>query len=410
MSTLNEKRTTVSVIKGNSPEKMIREAVHRLGGMERFVGKGDVVFIKPNMVSEQPPPVTTPPDRVAIVTRMCFEAGAERVLVGDMPAIGNETTSRKVTAKLAMDQAVEAAGGEIVYLDQEKEVDIDLPEGKVLKSIQIPGILLKADTVINIPVLKTHLMTVVTCCIKNWHGIVPDQWKERHHRSDLHHKLVDLFTIVKPKLNLVDAIQGMEGQGPCWGDPKTLNLIIASEDPVAADAVASAVVGIDPFDVPTTYLGHVRGVGVGDLQQIEILGEPIERVTTKFKRASFEVSGVIEEFDVYEGGMCLEGCKSNLRVAFDILKGLGTLDEVRKRGKKFAFAIGKDPVIPPLDQIDADAIFIVGDCAIEGTTKERLLSQNKKKVVVDLGCPPVGWVTLYGKILQECGIDFEAVY
>jgi hypothetical protein len=222
--------------------------------------------------------------------------------------------------------------------------------------------------------------------------------------------LVDLFTIVRPKLNVVDAIQGMGGQGPCWGDPKDLNLIIASDDPVAADAVASAVIGIDPFEVPTTYLGHVRGIGVGDLKRIEILGEAIEKVRKRFERASFEVTGVIEEFDVYEGGMCLEGCKTNLRVAFDILNGTGIIDEIRKQGKKFAFAIGKNPVIPPIEDIDADAIFIVGDCAIQGTTKERLLSQNKKKVVIDLGCPPIGWVTLYGKILEECGIEYEAVY
>jgi uncharacterized protein (DUF362 family) len=149
METAKGKKSKVSIIKGDSPEKMIREAVASLGGMGHFVKKGDVVFIKPNMVSEQPPPVTTPPDRVAIVVRMCFEAGAERVLVGDMPAIGNETTSRKVTAKLAMDQA---AVGEIVYLDQEKEVDVNLPDCKVLKQIQIPEILLNVDTVINMPV------------------------------------------------------------------------------------------------------------------------------------------------------------------------------------------------------------------------------------------------------------------
>jgi len=402
----------VSVIKGNSPEKMFREAVDRLGGMGRFVRKGELVFVKPNMVSDQAPPATTPSEFVTIVTRMCLEMGAECVLVGDMPAIGEDTTSRKAMTNLGMDKAVRAAGGKVVYLDEEKEVDIDLPEGQVLKRIQIPEILLKADTVINMPMLKTHLMTVITCCIKNWHGIVPDKWKESFHRTDLHQKLVDLFTILRPKLNLIGAIQGEEGQGPCWGDPKDLNLVIASEDPVAGDAVASAVIGIDPFEVSTTYLGHVRGIGIGDLKQIEILGEPIEKVTTKFRRASTEVFGVIEEFPVYEGGVCLEGCKTNLRCVFDILKGTGTIDEIRKRGKKFAFVIGKTPVVPPIDQIDAEVIFIVGDCGVEGSTEEQLLSQNqnKKKVVVVSGCPPIGWTILYAKVLEECGIEFQAVY
>jgi hypothetical protein len=223
---------------------------------------------------------------------------------------------------------------------------------------------------------------------------------------------VDLFTILRPKLNLIGAIEAEEGQGPCWGEPKDLNLIIASEDPVAADAVASADIDIDPFEVSTTYLGHVRGIGVGDLNQIEILGEPIEKVRTKFKRASPEVFGVIEEFPVYEGGVCLEGCKTNLRCVFDVLIGTATLDEIRKKGKRFAFAIGKTPVVPPIEQIDADVLFIVGDCAVESTTKEGMLSQDqrKKKVVAVPGCPPIGWTTLYAKILEECGMEFEAVY
>jgi hypothetical protein len=108
--------------------------------------------------------------------------------------------------------------------------------------------------------------------------------------------------------------------------------------------------------------------------------------------------------------MCLEGCKSNIRVALDILNGTGMIEEVRKRGKKFAFVGGKNPVIPPIDEIEADTIIVVGDCAVQGTVRERLLSQRKRTVLVDLGCPPVGLVTIYGKVLEACGLDFEAVY
>jgi len=415
---INKKaQSIVSIVKGDRINKMVREAVALLG--QQFVKSGDVVLIKPNLVSAQPPPITTRPEIVKTLVQMCLEAGAAKVLVGDSPAIGVGTTSRKVITASGMDKAVTEVGGKIIYFDEEESKEIEVHKGKVLNKIRVPSCILESNVIIDVPVLKIHLQTVFTGAIKNWHGLLYDQQKELYHRSDINQKLVDIHTVIKSDLVVFDAITGIEGQGPCWGTEVPMNLIMAANDPVSADAVASAVIGIDPFDVPTTYLAHYRKVGNGLLKNIKIVGKQIEEVKRIFKRATCELNGVIDEFEIFEGGTCLEGCKANLRVAFD---AINSSDEkkniIRKANKKVGFIIGRRPAILTypdyLSRIKSDILFLIGDCVIEATTELRSFTQQYKKggrkVILDLGCPPIGWITTYGKIIKEYGIPFEELY
>ncbi len=409
-----KEKSVVSIVQGKDINKMVRDAVNMLE--KKFVKKGDVVLLKPNIVSAQHWPITTNPEILRALIEMSFEAGAAKVLVGDNPAIGIGTTSRKVLRESGIEQVVLEAGAEPIYFDEEESKIIDVPEGVVFHKVEVPARILDCNVIINVPVVKTHLMTTFTGAIKNWHGVLYDHQKEIHHRSDINQKLVDLHTVVKPDLIVFDGLIAMEGQGPCWGKPVPMDIIMASADTVASDAVACAIMDIEPFEVPTTYLAHQRGIGEGRLDHIKIVGKQIAEVKRHFEMPTCELANVIEGFEVFEGGACLPGCKGNLRVCFDAIKGTpDVLKRILETKKKIGFVIGRTPSIPELEKLDHDIIFIFGDCAFQSTEALRTFTQKyrkggKKVVVVDHGCPPVGWVTTYGKVLEQFGIPFEELY
>jgi uncharacterized protein (DUF362 family) len=150
---------------------------------------------------------------------------------------------------------------------------------------------LKLDGIINFPKLKTHVLTTLTCAVKNLFGLQQGGSKSYHHvrvgndPERFSHLLLDIYLAIKPQvaLNIVDGIVGMEGEGPTSGDPVRLGLIIAGADALAVDMVASAVIGWDPLDVGTNYLAVGRGLGPKSLEEIEVLGLSIEEVVTPFK-------------------------------------------------------------------------------------------------------------------------------
>ncbi len=161
-----------------------------------------------------------------------------------------------------------------------KEVDV---EGEVIDKILFSREALEADVLINLPKLKTHSFTIYTGAIKNMFGLIPHGLRLKCHREhiwneDFSRALVDIFNIRKPDLNIMDAIVAMEGEGPSSGNPKNLNLILASQDAVALDAVAGKIIGLEPTDVFTTWQSHRRGLGVGKLSLIKIEGEKLKEV------------------------------------------------------------------------------------------------------------------------------------
>ena len=163
---------------------------------------------------------------------------------------------------------------------------MESPQGRAFKRFTMATAVLSADVVINLPKLKTHALALFTGGVKNLLGCLPGLHKgQMHLRAQqpeaFAQALVDLLAAVRPAVTLMDGVVGMEGNGPRNGRPRAVGAILASCDPVALDAVACDLVGISPFSVHTTRLAHGQGLGIGDLAQIEVLGESIEslRVT-----------------------------------------------------------------------------------------------------------------------------------
>ncbi len=258
----------------------IKEAVKLAGGLSRYVSPGETVMLKPNLLIGRPPEkcVNTHPLVVKAVARMVQETGAVP-LIGDSPQLDS---AQKACDKCGIGEVARELGVEIVEFEP---VAVQNPAGKVFKSFTIGSVLQKVDKIINLAKLKTHSLTTLTLAVKNMFGVVPGarkgQWHVRTHTAGAAYfaqMLLDLYYLVKPALNIVDGIMAMEGQGPGFGEPRQLGLIIAGADGVAVDRVIAELVNIPVAQVPVLAVARRDGYGVADLEQIVIEGEQLEQV------------------------------------------------------------------------------------------------------------------------------------
>jgi uncharacterized protein (DUF362 family) len=256
---------------GADPAELTRRAIAALGGIERFVKPGADVIIKPNICNAYHGPEyasTTNPDVVAAIVALCLGAGAKRVRVMDFPFGGSPQASYETSGIAA---AVKAAGGEMEAMNRLKFRKTALPQGKVLRSSNVYGDILDADTVINVPIAKNHGSATLTLGMKNLMGVIQD--RNTLHAIGLHQAIADLNAGVKPQLTIVDAIRVLTANGPTGGsldDVKQLDTIIASADVVAADAYAATLFDMKPADVKYIKLGAEMGLGTSDLGSIRI--------------------------------------------------------------------------------------------------------------------------------------------
>ena len=279
----------VSLVKCDNYEQSrvnvaIAEALDLLGGIGQYVKPGDRALLKVNLLTGAAPEkaVTTHPAVVRAMIGQVRAAGAIP-LVGDCS--GREGPPHRgrylgVCRQTGIQQVCEEQDVELVHLSAES-VEVENPQGRAFKRFTLAQGVVDADVLINLPKLKTHNLTLFTGGIKNIFGCLPGLHKSQMHlrAQGVEHfsqSLVDLLLAVRPALTVMDAVVGMEGEGPSNGRPKQIGAILTSADPVALDAVACELVGIQPLLVPTTRLAHEQGVGVGDLTQIEVLGAPLE--------------------------------------------------------------------------------------------------------------------------------------
>jgi uncharacterized protein (DUF362 family) len=164
----------------------------------------------------------------------------------------------------------------------EDKVKIDIPEGKALKSITVPRIVTES-AVISAAKLKTHGSTKVTLGMKNMFGLLPDKFKGKYHMMGISKVIVDLNSVIKPVLTVIDGFVAMEGMGPVSGSPVQMNLVIAGRDVVATDATASRIMGFDPQEIAHLRMAFEKKLG--EMNNVEILGESISNVRREFKRA-----------------------------------------------------------------------------------------------------------------------------
>jgi uncharacterized protein (DUF362 family) len=189
------------------------------------------------------------------------------------------------------DKAFEATGmkemcqqNDIQFLNlryQKEKVKIPIPDCETLGSITVPRIVTES-AIISAAKLKTHMSTKVTLGMKNMFGLLPDKFKGKYHAKGISKVIVDINTVLKPALTLIDGFVGMEGKGPTDGTPVKMDLIIAGKDVVATDATAARVMGFEPMEI--SHIRRAYEKGLGNIDDIEILGSKLDDVRHVFKR------------------------------------------------------------------------------------------------------------------------------
>jgi uncharacterized protein (DUF362 family)/Pyruvate/2-oxoacid:ferredoxin oxidoreductase delta subunit len=258
-----------------------------LGGIARFVKPGQQVLVKPNLLAGKIPEkaVTTHPEIVRQVIQLAQRAGGS-VVVGDSPGLGK---AESVARKCGIMKVVEETGAR--YSSFEESVTVSMAEG-TFHHLEVAREALEADVIINLPKLKTHQMMGYTGAVKNLFGLVVGIRKARLHLQAGTDKaffalmLLELAERFKPALSIMDAVVGMEGNGPGSGDPVQLGALIASSHPVALDTVATAMVNLPEQRVWTQRVARQTGRQGVDLADVELLGVPLADLkTNRFRPA-----------------------------------------------------------------------------------------------------------------------------
>jgi uncharacterized protein (DUF362 family) len=240
-------------------EQLVRRAVDALGGMKRFVSRGDVVVVKPNIGWDRLPvhAANTSPDVVGAVIQLAFEAGAKKVVVAD----GSCNDPNRCFQRSGIWRKAYSLGAEVV-LPAEHRFRTTRMKGEVLDEWPIFTTLVDADKVINVPVAKHHNLAKYTAAMKNWYGILGGRRNRLHQNIDV--SIADLATFMRPSLVVIDAMRVLVRNGPQGGnidDTRVMNTVIASADQVAADAFGCTLIGQHRDNLPYLKMGHERGIG-----------------------------------------------------------------------------------------------------------------------------------------------------
>lgn len=239
--------------------ELVTVAITALGGMRRFIARGDVVVIKPNIGWDRTPihAANTNPQVVAEVVKLVLDAGAHRVIVTDASCNEpNRCFQRSGIWKAAYD-----VGAEIILPAEHRFRGMRL-KGEVLDDWPIYKPILDCDKVINIPVAKHHNLAKYTGAMKNWYGLLGGRRNRLHQSIDV--SVADLATFMQPTLTIIDAVRVLMRNGPQGGnaaDARDLHTLIASTDQVAADAYACELIGRTAEEIPYIRMAHERGLG-----------------------------------------------------------------------------------------------------------------------------------------------------
>lgn len=344
-ATVSIARTRHQNLSTGDVERLIDQALQPLGGLARFVGPGQTVLLKPNQTGAalSDEGSTTDPRVVAALARMCYAAGAARVIVGESAGGGSKTN--EVMDVTGVSLLARRAGAEVVDFQTCPQREVDVPEGKYIKRILLPAPLLDADVVINLPKLKTHNWDWISGALKNWVGIVRPDVRSQHHDWHTFDEYVDLLFRVRPALNVMDGIIRGVGNGPLAGEGEFYGGILASTDPVALDVVAAQVLGFDPTHIGFVAVASDRGLGVADPNQVAVVGVPLREAIQPGKPPEMGVD--FYGANVIVGrGVSRAGTLGHFKSMGDVFHGMSTWEVIERLHGKATILIGdaEDPL------------------------------------------------------------------
>ncbi len=261
---------TIAVASKGGPAELVRASVAALGGIEKFVQKGNRVVIKPNIGWARKPDqaATTNPEVVAEIVRLCKRAGARDIRVVDHPVDRPAALVLQITG---IEAAARQAGARVSLATSTALYErISLPKGRALKSVDVIRDIRRADVFINVPIAKVHNTTALTLGVKNMLGAVWDRGAF-HRSASLDQAIADCAAEVRPHLVILDAIRILLTNGP-KGPGRTADkgIVVAGADQVAVDAYASTLFGREPEQIGHLQRAHAAGIGEIDLRRVNV--------------------------------------------------------------------------------------------------------------------------------------------
>ena len=343
--------------------------------------KGRRVLLKPNAGRPAFPGegITTHPEVVRATIDHLKEKGVDDIGIGESFILG--VNSQEAFRTTGLEEVSREEEVELIDLDREDPMELPIPGGRVVKKIKVATILKKFDFIISIPVMKTHMHTRVTLSLKNMKGLLWQREKVRFHqlRSDeeitkghreLDVAISEMASVLFPHFAIIDGTVGMEGMGPAYGKRKDMGIIVAGNNGLSVDAVATRLMGMVPESIPHLRLSAEKGLGEIQLQDITIRPQDYLKWENPFDPPPSRLTISFPDITVHDEGSC-SACLSTLLVFLQDYSP--QLLDYRLEDKKIHVGIGKY-----LNGIPEGTI-LIGNCT----------SKMKKKGTFVQGCPPV---------------------
>jgi uncharacterized protein (DUF362 family) len=318
-------RPVVSIvrIKNDNVAAAVEEAIDLLGGIKHITKGRQSVMLKPNLVSADPK-MTTKPEVVRTIAQLMQRAG-KQVSIGEGSAaapkfnvVGTQTfrtrkreildpMQRYVFDQLGYTDLAKALRVPLINLHSGDMAEVAVPGAFVFPKLTIHRSLAETDLLCSVPMMKTHQLATVTLGMKNLIGVYPGTVYQsiRGHVHDVTSEveptgvaaaIVDMVRANRLGLVVVDGSMAMEGNGPSAGPLVKMDVIVAGTNPLAADMVAASAMGFEPREVPTFAWANKAGMRPASLEEIEIRGEPLERVRRPFQKPQLYVWKTISPY------------------------------------------------------------------------------------------------------------------
>ena len=284
-------KVAIQKIKNEDVKTSVFSALELINAKHLMQKDNMVVLLKPNILMGKPAEraVNTHPEVVRAVIQWVKKFNPSKIYVSDSAGGRKPGITETAMKESGIQDICEEEGAICVPFEKTERNVYKIKDALELKEISSSRLIREADLIINIPKIKTHWQCTLTCCIKNMFGTVLLANKAKTHAQAailerFCSALVDIYSISKPQLTVIDGYYCQEGQGPSSGDVVKLDIILAGYDGVALDSTVCKIIGFDPSEIIYLEMAEKKKLGTIDLENVEFLGETIESVYRKFKR------------------------------------------------------------------------------------------------------------------------------
>ena len=383
------KKSVVALAHSKDVQENVTRVFDMLGGVTNLIEPNSTVVLKPNAGHAAPPEfaVCTHPETVRAVIREVRKANPKRIVIAESAAVGCDTMECYEACGIAKMAAEE--GVELYDIKREKDLVNVAVRGyrSNISHVKLPKLLLEAEHIINLPILKAHASMVFSGALKNIKGVVQDQVHTTMHRQNLTMAMMDVWSVCRPDLNIMDVMSAASGYSPHTPTPIELDCVMGSKDPVALDRIACELVGIDPDGVSYFKVADEVGLGTTNPDNIEVVGDKLADCSKKMWVPYLEdIRNRWPEYDVHCDGAC-SSCQALLTLNMETLKAIGIYDE----NKGMTVVAGCDNKLDP--NTPDKQIILHGNCT------RRHLKEHPDAYFLP-GCPP-GEGSLYMTVVRK---------